>query len=145
MWQLVFHPLARASPVAVWRDLVASYVGCFGAPSACQQQEAHEMAIRCGRRFRDGPEDADLVISEDAVTRGLAFLHPTHAPANRREEVVVPACMPVHDFGKVRQHKMGHARPTLVLDLVQEPDDLGALDGIDLAGTERRENQPLKS
>src|SRR5258706_3872524 len=74
----------------------------------------------------------------------FARLDAAHAAPNGGEKIIVAAGVPVEDPGEERQGEMRHARPALVLDLVEKADDLGSLDGVDLAGAERRVDGPLE-
>ena len=67
-----------------------------------------------------------------------------HALDDRRAEIIVPARVPVEHDAQCAQHLVGHAAAARRLNVVEQPDDLAALDGGDRPLPELGIDQPFE-
>src|SRR5262249_54622286 len=116
----------------------------LAAPGGSQQRESDEATERALRSFSGAPDDAQFVVGEDPVAGGLLRLDASHAASNWRQEIIVPAGVPIEELREERQRGLSPVRAPFVLDLVKESDDLGAFDSVDLTGAKNRIDEPLE-
>ena len=82
--------------------------------------------------------------AEGALAGLLLGILAAHPPDDRRMIVVVPGRIPVHDRADDRQHAVGLPCAVIVLDVVQQRRDIGALDAEERPPLPEREDVHLQ-
>jgi hypothetical protein len=120
-----------------------AHAGGFTTTTCRQQQETHKRVVRTGV-FGGGPQFTQFTIVQDATARALFRPAAAHATYQRNGVIVRTASVPSHHLANGAEHPVGRNRAVLVLNCIEQPDDVAALDISNWHGADCPERQPLK-
>ena len=100
---------------------------------AVSRRVARQIAVGPWKRLCSLPDGPQFVTLKGSVPRPGLWLRLGHAAHDGGSEVIPAAGVPGHQLAQQGQHVIGHHRPVVTIDLVEQAADFRALDAVDLA------------